>query len=296
MHRIKQLMSALMCAIFLISSGAVGHQTASATAANCSVTQKTVTVPDAPTQSWQSDIMNNSGTTASYNTIVAHADPTQVQILGYGFNQAGQVTSAAGTGSYNSSSGDYTFYWNSNRNNASVNWTNYWLVKPLVSFANLQMTFKVSDEIFASGSGTPQNLVNCANNFTLNTTTPPGPQAPVAPTLTGTAGNQQTTLSWNSVSGATSYTLYKAGTAIYSGTATTYTNTGLTNGQTYSYTVTATGAGGTSPASNTVVLTPPLPPDAPTLSGVAGDKQVNLSWTTPNGATGYTITRDGTQI
>ena len=97
--------------------------------------------------------------------------------------------------------------------------------------------------------------------------TPTGP--PAAPTgLTATAGNAQVSLSWMASTGATSYTV-KRGTAtggpytvVTSGvTATTYTNTGLTNGATYFYVVSAVNGAGESPSSNEASATPTAPPD-----------------------------------
>ena len=81
--------------------------------------------------------------------------------------------------------------------------------------------------------------------------------------LTATATNAQIFLSWPAATGATSYTLKRgtsAGTETttvvsgYAGTA--YTNTGLANGTTYYYVVTATGAGGTSGNSPEASATP----------------------------------------
>ena len=86
-----------------------------------------------------------------------------------------------------------------------------------------------------------------------------GPTAPPAPTgLTAGAGNSQVTLAWTASAGAASYNVYRgtasgaeSTTPIATGiTATTYTNTGLTNGTTYYYKVAAVSSGGTSPMSN----------------------------------------------
>ena len=81
--------------------------------------------------------------------------------------------------------------------------------------------------------------------------------------LTAVATNAQVTLTWAAATNATSYTV-KRGTStggetmtVVSGyTGTTYTNTGLVNGTTYYYVVTATGAGGTSGKSPEASATP----------------------------------------
>ncbi|MDQ2982572.1 MAG: hypothetical protein M3R70_01410, partial [Actinomycetota bacterium] len=93
--------------------------------------------------------------------------------------------------------------------------------------------------------------------------TPQALQPPAAPTgLTATAGHAQVSLNWNASTGATSYTVKRSTvsggpyTAIATVTTTSYTNTGLTNGVTYYYVVTATGPGGTSPNSAQVSATP----------------------------------------
>ena len=80
------------------------------------------------------------------------------------------------------------------------------------------------------------------------------------------------------------------------GVATTSTVTGLTNGQAYTFTVTATspaGQSGPSDASNAV--TPTAPPGAPTaVTAAAGNASATVSWTVPADSggspiTGYTI-------
>jgi len=101
--------------------------------------------------------------------------------------------------------------------------------------------------------------------LTVTSTSGGGGSAPAAPTgLTATPGNAQVALAWTASSGATSYNVYRgtsaggeSGTAIATGiTSTSYTNTGLTNGTTYYYKVTATNSYGASGYSNEASATP----------------------------------------
>ncbi|HUB29246.1 MAG TPA: glycoside hydrolase family 44 protein [Terracidiphilus sp.] len=86
---------------------------------------------------------------------------------------------------------------------------------------------------------------------------------PAAPTgLAATAGDAQVALAWNSSPGATSYNV-KRGTAnggpyttVGSPAITSYTDTGLTNGTTYYYVVTAVDGAGESSNSNQASATP----------------------------------------
>ncbi|GIP60500.1 glycoside hydrolase family 6 protein [Paenibacillus sp. FSL W8-0186] len=132
------------------------------------------------------------------------------------------------------------------------------------------------------------------------------PTVPAAPAgLTATAGNAQVSLTWNAVSGATSYTVKRATTSggpytnVATGlTTTSYTNTGLTNGTTYYYVVSASNSAGQSPNSAQVSATPtsgggnPTVPAAPAgLTATAGNAQVSLTWSAVNGATSYTVKR-----
>ncbi|MBX7551807.1 PHB depolymerase family esterase [Streptomyces sp. tea 10] len=85
--------------------------------------------------------------------------------------------------------------------------------------------------------------------------------APSGLTVTGTT-DTGASLSWNSVSGAASYNVYRDGTKVGSATGTTYTDTGLSAGTTYGYTVAAvdsSGAVGASSASVTATTTGPAP-------------------------------------
>ena len=132
--------------------------------------------------------------------------------------------------------------------------------------------------------------------------TPTAP--PSAPTsLMATAGNAQVSLSWTASSGAASYNVKRSNvsggpyTTVATGvTTTSSTDTGLTNGTTYYYVVTAINAAGESPTSNEVSATPICSiPAAPTgLAATPGDAQVSLSWNASSGAGSYNVKRSTT--
>src|SRR5207245_680196 len=90
-----------------------------------------------------------------------------------------------------------------------------------------------------------------------------GSAPPAAPTnVTATAGNGQVALSWSASSGATSYNVKRSTTSggpyttIASPTTTSYTDTGVTNGTTYYYVVSAVNPAGESANSSQVSATP----------------------------------------
>jgi chitodextrinase len=90
----------------------------------------------------------------------------------------------------------------------------------------------------------------------VSVTTPP-PTVPAAPTgIAATAGDAQVALSWNAVSGATGYRVHRDNASIASASTTSYTDTGLTNGTTYSYQVSAVNSVGEGPKSAPVTATP----------------------------------------
>ncbi len=119
----------------------------------------------------------------------------------------------------------------------------------------------------------------------------PAPPAGAPGSLTGDFIAANVVLDWSAVPGAVGYIIRRgtnsAGPYAYvqNVTETTYTDPGLNVGTTYYYEVTAVNAAGVSPGATVTVVPPPLAPVS--LSAIAGDAQVTLSWTTVPGVTGY---------
>ena len=113
--------------------------------------------------------------------------------------------------------------------------------------------------------------------------------APLAPTgLKATPGNAQVALSWNASSGATTYNVKRATvsggpyTVVASSTSISYTDTGLTNGTTYYYVVTAVNSVGESGNSSQVSATPQATSTAPPTvlkANATKPGSINLRWT-----------------
>jgi chitinase len=91
----------------------------------------------------------------------------------------------------------------------------------------------------------------------------PGPTVPSAPAglrVSGTTPNSAS-LAWNTVSGATGYTVYRDGTKVTAVTGTSATVTGLAASTSYSFQVTATNAAGESVKSAAVTARTTAPDD-----------------------------------
>ena len=129
---------------------------------------------------------------------------------------------------------------------------------------------------------------------------------PAAPVVTATAGNASVQLSWsapsNGGSAITGYNVYRgtspggeSSTAIASPSSTSYNDTGLTNGTTYYYKVSAVNGVGEGSQSNEASATPVAPcvptttACAPVLTATGGSNVVHLSWTVPAAPPSYPI-------
>ena len=133
-----------------------------------------------------------------------------------------------------------------------------------------------------------------------------GATAPGAPTgLTATPGNGTSNLSWtapssNGGANITGYDIYRGTSPGGEGatpiatnvSGTSFTDTGLTDGIHYYYTVQAVNAAGNSPSSNEASDIPAAAvPSAPqNLTATGGNQQVTLSWQAPSSDGGSSIT------
>ena len=143
--------------------------------------------------------------------------------------------------------------------------------------------------------GTFAGSYSASSNVTLAA----APGIPSA--VQGTRGDGQATISWSAPSDngepITGYTVtaQPGGETCTTTAATSCTVGNLTNGTSYSFTVTASNTMGAGSASSALYVTPAAVPDAPVISTASsGNGQATISWSAPsdNGEpiTGYTVT------
>jgi len=169
------------------------------------------------------------------------------------------------------------------------------------SVAAQQYTYSIRA---SNGSGTSDS-----NSVTI--AVPSDACPPAAPTLsanvTCNGGTPVVALLWSVSAGASSYTVLRNGASIGSMTATSYNDSNVTPGQTYTYMVRAVNAAGTADSNSAQVSilfdACGLPPGSFTLSATpfcdttgTPVTAVRLTWTASAGATSYAILRGGSQI
>lgn len=148
-----------------------------------------------------------------------------------------------------------------------------------------------------------QSLADAGKKDTLAVTVKPSPNigkpipsAPVIASLQGSDG--AVTVSWAAVEGADSYNLFygEGGTVDNSGNrlknvVSPATVTGLNNGSSYGFALTALNASGESEFGPVSAATPSIPiPAAPTINAIsAGDAKATVAWAPVVGATSYNL-------
>ena len=139
------------------------------------------------------------------------------------------------------------------------------------------------------------------------TTSGPDSQPPTVPTnlKAGKATNSAVPLSWKASTdntGVTGYDIYRNGTQVATATSTSYTDTGLSPGTTYTYTVDAYDAAGNHSAQSASVSATTSsdtePPSVPTgLGGSPNKTDVVLYWNASTGnPKGYDIYRNSVMV
>jgi hypothetical protein len=160
-------------------------------------------------------------------------------------------------------------------------------------------TYSLIGNVIGAGLLPVDNTVKGAqdNVVALISTLPHPPAKPTGVSIS--VGDARNTISWTAVDNATTYILYWGtdntvtrasanNVSVTSGTS--YPHSPLTNGQRYYYVVTAVNAGGESAESDLVSGMPLAVPGAPaTVTILAGNRQVSLSWDIVTGATSYNI-------
>ena len=119
------------------------------------------------------------------------------------------------------------------------------------------------------------------------------PHLPSASGLSGFASNGYASLSWNGVSGATGYQIYKNGSYYTSTTNTSYVYYG-SNGTSYTFCVYAYDGGEVSAGTNTVSVMPRIP--ATNITATAYYQKITLNWTPVTGVSRYEIYQDNVMI
>lgn len=188
----------------------------------------------------------------------------------------------------------YDLYRNGTLYAANITGTSYTntAVSPETSYTYFVKAKNAATTQTSNANGTlTVTTLNCAapGTFTLSAT----------PNCNGTTS--QVSLSWTASSNATNYDLYRNGT-LYAANivGTSYTNTIVTAGSSYSYTVTAKNGNGSTSNSNgaqSIVATNCATPGSFTLTVNttcnATASQVSLSWTAATNATNYDLYRNG---
>ena len=208
----------------------------------------------------------------------------------------GEITATPGDG-------QITIAWAAENDATSYNI--YWSTTPGVTTADKTKITGATSPYIHSG------LANGTYYYVVTSVNKDGESAPsaevsatlgqAAPTgVTATPANGQITIAWTVETDVISYNIYWSttpgvttanGTKII-GEASPYIHSGLTNGTTYYYVVTAVkGDGESAPSSEVSAIPAVVPaPAAPTdVTATSGNGQVTIAWTAVTGGTSYNI-------
>ncbi|MDX6343577.1 MAG: hypothetical protein QOH87_3715 [Trebonia sp.] len=200
---------------------------------------------------------------------------------------------------YRTASGGWVYWSASPRFTASSAWSHAtWTTPPVPSGATH----------LAVGLGLTSAGALTMDDFSLTTASSPDSTAPTVPGgLQANPGDGRASLSWSAATDPDSpvagYYVLRNGVQVANVSSTAYTDTGLSDGTKYSYSVEAYDPSGNVSAPSTPASVTPVDTTAPSvptgLRATAGNSQVALSWTasTDNvGVTGYRVYRNGALV
>lgn len=146
--------------------------------------------------------------------------------------------------------------------------------------------------VYAWKSGYPQT----SEAITISVTNPPKLSTPTAKTTTYTESG--TTISWNAVTNATGYTIYRGTTKLKSGyTSTSYTDSSAGAGKSYTYYVSATASGYYESAQRSISTTNQPKLATPSLAASYTLTSTTISWSAISGTSvKYKVWRGSTYI
>jgi len=200
--------------------------------------------------------------------------------------------------------GQVSIAWNNIASATSYNI--YWSTNTGVTKTTGTMISNVSSPYVQTGLAngiTYYYVVTAVNNYgesaeSSQVSGAPGSVSNPPTGVTASPGNGQVIIAWNSVTGAIAYNIYwstttgltkATGTKISSVTS-PYIHTGLTNGTTYYYVVTAVNSYGEGPESSQVSAAPGTAPPPPTgIIASPAIGQMTIGWYSATGATSYNI-------
>jgi len=258
-----------------------------ATATSYTLSQNGTTVYTGGATSWSSNDLGNGNYTYTVQACNTSGCGGASNAVTVAVNHIAAPGLSAST--TNSTTGTFTMSWNT-----VANATSYQLYQGSTLVYNATGTSWSSSNL---PNGTYTYTVYGCNGstcgFASNQVTVTVLQVPPAPTLSaseGTSTNGSFTLSWNATTGASSYNLYQNGTSVYNSSGTSWSASGLGNGN-YTYTVNACNASGCS-ASNAVTVAVVLMPPSSHLSASSPSSTTGtftLSWTAASNSTRYQL-------
>jgi hypothetical protein len=257
---------------------------------------------------WSADNSFTGGSSYTYSSrsIAGTADPTLYLTVRYGSSFSYSLPAANGSYTlklhfaecWNTSSGQRSF-------NVSVNGspvlTNFDIVAAaggpntaVVKSIPVTVSNGKVDLAFASSNPNLQDAIVAAIELVPGGSSPPPTTPPAAPAgLAATAGDAQVALTWTGSTGAVTYNVKRSATSggpyttvANNITATSYTDTGLSNDTTYYYVVTATNSAGESPNSIEASATPVKAALKIECGGSAYDSATAGAWSADNSFTG----------